>query len=93
MKQLAAAALLIASNASFAADTYTQGYVRKDGTYVQPHHSTAPNETRTDNDSSRPNVNPYTGQAGTVDPYSAPRQNHNSNPYGTQPRQRSNNGF
>lgn len=45
------------------------GYFRKDGTYVTPSHRTAPNATKTDNWSSKPNVNPYTGKEGTKDPY------------------------
>lgn len=40
------------------------------GTYVAPHYQTAPNATKVDNWSSKPNVNPYTGKAGTKDPYS-----------------------
>ena len=51
----------------------TRGYVRNDGTYVAPHMSTNPNSNRVDNWSSRPNVNPYTGRTGTVDPFTAPR--------------------
>lgn len=43
----------------------TGGYVRKDGTYVPPHTSTAPNSTKSDNWSTKGNVNPYTGKAGT----------------------------
>lgn len=51
------------------ADVCTQGYVRKDGTYVQPHCQANPNETKLDNYSTKGNVNPYTGQKGYVDPY------------------------
>ena len=51
------------------ADTYVRGYVRPDGTYVQPHYQSSPNQTKTDNYSSQGNINPYTGQRGTVDPY------------------------
>lgn len=47
---------------------YTSGYMRNNGTYVQPYHATNPNQTRNDNYSTRGNVNPYTGQAGTKDP-------------------------
>ncbi|MDP1769708.1 MAG: hypothetical protein Q8L74_13035 [Nitrospirota bacterium] len=43
-------------------------YNRKDGTHVQPHHRTAPNSTQRDNFSSKGNVNPYTGKAGTKEP-------------------------
>lgn len=42
-----------------------RGYVKKNGTYVQPHRSTNSNSTKIDNWSTRGNVNPYTGQAGT----------------------------
>lgn len=44
---------------------HVRGYYRKDGTYVQPHDRTAPNETRNDNWSTRGNVNPETGKPGT----------------------------
>lgn len=46
-----------------------RGYTRSNGTYVAPHYQTAPNATKLDNWSSKPNVNPYTGQQGTKDPY------------------------
>jgi hypothetical protein len=46
-----------------------RGHVKKDGTYVQPHQQTNPNKSKADNWSSQGNVNPYTGKAGTVDPY------------------------
>jgi hypothetical protein len=55
-----------------AADTLTKGYVKKDGTYVQPHYSTKPNQTKIDNYSSKGNTNPYTGEKGTKDPYKNP---------------------
>lgn len=45
------------------------GYTRKNGTYVAPSHATNPNRTKTDNWSSKPNTNPYTGKQGTKDPY------------------------
>ena len=46
-----------------------RGKVTREGVYVPPHQRTAPNSTATDNWSSRPNVNPYTGKPGKVDPY------------------------
>ena len=46
------------------------GYTRKDGTYVQPYFRTAPNYTNRDNFSTQGNVNPYTGEAGWIKPYS-----------------------
>ena len=51
------------------AQVHVRGYVRKDGTYVAPHVRSAPNNTTLDNYSTKGNVNPYTGQQGTVDTY------------------------
>jgi hypothetical protein len=41
------------------------GYTTSRGTYVAPHYQTNPNSTRNDNYSTRGNVNPHTGEAGT----------------------------
>lgn len=46
-----------------------RGYFKSNGTYVMPHYQTAPNATKLDNWSSKPNVNPYTGKQGAKDPY------------------------
>lgn len=62
-------AVLPIASASAQRTVTVRGHVNRDGTYVPPHVRTAPNATRTDNWSSRPNVNPYTGETGTVDPY------------------------
>ncbi len=64
-------------------DQNVHGYTRRDGTYVQPYHRTAPDGNRFNNYSTQGNVNPYTGQMGTVNPYAQPLQ---SNPYGQQQR-------
>jgi hypothetical protein len=69
---LMAATGLLCAVTAFARDTYVHGYTRANGTYVQPYYRTAPNGTKLDNYSTIGNVNPYTGQAGTVDPYSEP---------------------
>ncbi|MGE3064993.1 MAG: hypothetical protein AB7K67_05380 [Hyphomicrobiaceae bacterium] len=61
------------------ADSYVRGYTRNDGQYVEPYHRTNPDNNRFNNYSTQGNVNPYTGQAGTVNPY-APTYNNN---YGT----------
>lgn len=42
-----------------------KGHIKKNGTYVQPHRATNPNDTQKDNWTSKPNVNPYTGKPGT----------------------------
>lgn len=52
-----------------------RGYTRRDGTYVTPHRATNPNGTKLDNWSTKGNVNPDTGKAGTVDPYASSRPN------------------
>lgn len=57
--------------------TQVRGYIRRDGTYVAPHVRSAPDGNFNNNWTTKGNVNPYTGQAGTrVTPpnsyYSAP---------------------
>lgn len=44
------------------------GYVTKNGTYVAPSVATNPNSTKADNYSTKGNVNPATGKAGTKNP-------------------------
>ena len=41
------------------------GYTTKNGTHVAPHYQTNADSTRNDNYSTRGNVNPHTGEAGT----------------------------
>lgn len=55
------------------AQVHVRGYTRSDGTYVAPYERTAPDRSIYNNYSTSPNVNPYTGQQGTVNPY-APSQ-------------------
>lgn len=57
---------------AMARDTYVKPHITKNGTYVEGHHRSAPDGNRMNNYSMQGNVNPYTGQAGTVDPYSQP---------------------
>ena len=63
--------LFLAIFASFACisfgqnTTTTSGYYKSNGTYVQPYVKTTPNTTNTDNWSTQPNTNPYTGTTGT----------------------------
>ncbi|MFI8606452.1 hypothetical protein ACIGCP_18435 [Cellulophaga baltica] len=45
-----------------------KGYTKSDGTYVAPYYRTAPNSTNRDNFSTKGNTNPYTGQAGWIEP-------------------------
>lgn len=46
-------------------DVRVGSYTKSDGTYVGSHMRTAPNQTESDNYSTSPNVNPYTGKVGT----------------------------
>lgn len=47
---------------------YVHGYIKKNGTYVQPHHQTAPDHNVFNNYSTKGNVNPYNGKVGRVSP-------------------------
>lgn len=67
-----AVAAALTSTAAFA-DELVQGYTRSDGTYVEPHYRSSPNQYRDDNYSSQGNTNPYTGERGS-------QRNENSNP-------------
>lgn len=73
MRTTLAAILLAALSASAVAQTYVRPHVRSDGTYVEGHMRSSPNNTRIDNWSTQGNTNPYTGSTGTASPY---------NPYG-----------
>lgn len=53
------------SYGSSASGHSVSGYVRSNGTYVAPSHATNPNATRSDNWTTKGNVNPYTGKEGT----------------------------
>jgi hypothetical protein len=72
MRLILCAALMlpaIANGASAQSSVAVRGHTTREGVYVPPHVRTAPNETKVDNWSSRPNVNPYNGKVGTADPY------------------------
>ena len=57
--------VLCFSSYSFA-DTYVNGYYRKDGTYVDGHYRSSPNHSKSDNWSTKGNINPHTGKRGTL---------------------------
>ena len=66
---LLALGLLLGTAAPLLAeDVHVKGYYRSDGTYVQPHMRSAPDSSYSNNWSTSPNVNPYTGQQGTRQP-------------------------
>ena len=60
-------ALVIAAFSStvLIADTWVNGYHRSDGTYVQGHYRSSPDNYRNNNWSTSGNSNPYTGKKGT----------------------------
>lgn len=43
---------------------YVEGYTRSDGTYVEGHYRSSPNDAVSDNYSTDGNINPYTGEEG-----------------------------
>jgi len=71
--RIALLALALVASGALADDTHVRGYTRRDGTYVQPHHRTTPDSNRGNNYGSQGNVNPWTGQAGTINPYAPPQ--------------------
>lgn len=85
MRSLVLAAALCTAwslSASAQGSNSVGGYVRQDGTYVQPHMRTNPDNSRTNNWSSQGNSNPYTGRQGNVDPY-RPQQPQAPSGYGS----------
>jgi hypothetical protein len=65
MKPLTAGIMVLALAISAMGRKPVRGYVKKNGTYVQPHHRTRPDRTQANNYSAKGNVNPYTGKPGT----------------------------
>jgi hypothetical protein len=57
---------------AWGSDVHVQGHYRRDGAYVAPHYRSAPDGNRLNNWSTQGNVNPYTGQSETRDPYYTP---------------------
>lgn len=45
---------------------HVDSYVKSNGTYVNSYYRTSPDNTRSNNWSTYPNVNPYTGKTGTM---------------------------
>jgi hypothetical protein len=76
-----ALAVTASDTASAGKSTSVKGYVKKDGTYVAPHHKTTPDGTKLNNYSTKGNYNPYTGKDGTVDPYKPSKSNPTGSPY------------
>ena len=47
---------------------YVEGHTRSNGVYVRGYYRTNSNETNLDNYSTKPNINPWTGEAGYIEP-------------------------
>lgn len=51
-----------------------RGYMKKDGTYVEPHRRTNKDYSKFNNYSTKGNFNPYTGKKGKKDPFKPSRR-------------------
>ena len=70
MKKMVVAIVLSALSIQALADTYVQGYCRKDGVCVQSHHRSNADGYEFNNYGTKGNTNPYTGEKGSQDnPY------------------------
>lgn len=74
MKKMTFVVAVLLAGSAFARDVYVQPHVTKNGTYVDGYHRTAPDSSQFNNYSTQGNTNPYTGQAGTVNPYTQQQQ-------------------
>ncbi len=84
MKKIATVLIALFAVSAWA-QTYVKPHVTKDGTYVEGHMRSAPNNTNTDNYGTKGNTNPYTGQAGTIEPnYGQPTPRQQTPSYGQQ---------
>ncbi|PPK77291.1 hypothetical protein B0F87_102403 [Methylobacter tundripaludum] len=82
MKKIIALIIVLFANA-VVADEYVNGYIRSNGTYVEPHYRSSPDSSTYNNYSTQGNTNPYTGTQGTISPnYAAPQAPSAPNPYG-----------
>ncbi len=61
--------LVSASAAQAQSYHYVRPYYRTDGTYVQGHYQTNPDNNLYNNYGTRGNIDPYTGRTGRIDPY------------------------
>jgi len=68
MKKLLLICLLILSTQILFSQVRVSGYTRKNGTYVEPHMRSSPNNNPYDNYSFPRNTNPYTGKISTGNP-------------------------
>lgn len=75
--------LILITTPLFAAQ-YVRGYLRSDGTYVQGHYRSSPDNSYNNNYSTKGNNNPYTGQSGSQSrTWNDRTPQYNQNHYGT----------
>lgn len=76
------------------AQTWVDGYYKKDGTYVPGHFRSNSNSTTFDNYSTKGNINPFTNEKGYKDPYSTSNKsnyfNYNTYDYNTNSNKKKN---
>ncbi len=74
MKKLILTVALIGISYFSEAQVWVDSYTKSNGTVVQGHYRSEPNNTKVDNWSTYPNINPYTGETGTkkLDNYYTP---------------------
>ena len=65
---MAALSFSNSSNSFASGSHYVKAHTTKKGRYVKGHRSTNPNHSKSDNWSTKGNVNPYTGRPGTKKP-------------------------
>jgi hypothetical protein len=80
MKNAILAVVLLASvvTANAQGYHYVRPSYRNNGTFVSGHYQTNPDRNIYNNWSTYPNINPFTGRQGTINPYSGPH----TMPYG-----------
>lgn len=83
MKRIITLTLIFVASVSAANAEYVNGHMRRNGTYVQGHYKTTPNNTVRDNYNYRDNQNLNTGRQGN----NYYRNNPSSDYYGTPPQQ------
>jgi hypothetical protein len=79
MKKIILCFFVIFLSSQIYADTYVNGYYKKDGTYVEGHYKTTPHETNWGAYSTDGNTNPYTSNDGhRAKDYSSEASNYGS---------------
>ncbi len=65
MNKIVVLLFVVFSLVAFAKDVSVKGYTKKNGTYVSGYKRTGADKTKSNNYSTKGNINPYTGKKGT----------------------------